>query len=181
MKRIFVFNGIANSGKTTLAQAVSKASDRFSFFPEVGGMLRNEVTYSNLESGEEFDLEVLRRELRRDKQLIECDAVPIVETWHIGNAAYAMARNPDITGTFLQAIEMQMSEFEPIAVLLKISWPTFRSRATLADEPEFFFRKVLEGTLDLYERFGIKHMILDNDMPLNQAAALLTSVLDTLL
>ena len=61
MKKIFVFNGIHGSGKTTLAKnLVLQYPDTYAFYSEIGRKLREEVNYNSLESGEDFDREVMR-------------------------------------------------------------------------------------------------------------------------
>lgn len=95
MKKIFVFNGIHGSGKTTLAENLAlQHPGTYVFYPEVGRKLREEVDYNSLESGEDFDREVMRRELERDKLLLAETRIPLVETWHIGNIGYLAARSP---------------------------------------------------------------------------------------
>lgn len=94
MKKIIVFNGVHGAGKSTLAQLFVERNQGFAYFPEIGGQLRQEVSYNALQSKEDFDLEVMKRELRRDAQLFTDPKTPVVEIWHIGNMAYALARNP---------------------------------------------------------------------------------------
>jgi len=49
-----------------------------------------------------FDREVMRRELVRDGQLATATRTPVVETWHVGNIAYARARGHDLADDYEQ-------------------------------------------------------------------------------
>lgn len=104
MKKIIVSNGVHGAGKSTIGRLFVDRNRGFAYFPEIGGQLRREVSYNALQSKEDFDLEVIKRELARDEQLLISPNTPVVETWHIGNMAYALARNPQLFLIYKEAL-----------------------------------------------------------------------------
>src|SRR5690606_35883675 len=127
MKKMYVFNGVHGSGKTTIAQRLANLyPEAYAFYPEIGRGLRNEVTYNALNSSEDFDREVLRRELERDEQLLAEPRIPLVETWHIGNIGYLAARSPHLMAGYESILSKRLNIFEPTAIFIDISWETFR-------------------------------------------------------
>jgi hypothetical protein len=169
MKEILVFNGVHSSGKSTLAQSFSREHEGFTYFHEIGGQLRQEVTYNALESGESFDIEVMKREIARDYEILNCTNTPLVETWHLGNMAYALTRAPKLFDKYKIAFEQQLELFMPRAVLVLINWDIFRKRATekipldQMDELVDFYDKVLEHTYKIYETFNIDYFHVKNE------------------
>lgn len=176
MKEIVVFNGIHGAGKTTLAEAlIASSPDLFEFFFEIGGRLRQEVSYNALIKREEFDSLVMKRELARDEALLICPRIPVVETWHIGNLAYAQVRSPQMVDGYRQALERQMKSFRPFAFLVTIRRETFLGRVTERVAPEQieqlaeFYRCVEENTLSIYHSLGIPYTKVTNDGDLGLA------------
>lgn len=169
MKKILVFNGVHGAGKSTIARLFVERNRGFAYFPEIGGQLRREVSYNALHSKEDFDLEVMKREMARDKQLLIDPKTPVVETWHIGNMAYALARNPQLFEVYRGAITKQLRLFEPTGIMLDITWDTFRSRITEkigADEIDkltAFYQEVLNNTIEAYKQFEIPHFRVKNE------------------
>ncbi|HKZ41260.1 MAG TPA: hypothetical protein VJ044_09890 [Candidatus Hodarchaeales archaeon] len=108
-KPILILNGIHGAGKTTHGRMLkSLRPGEFSYFPEIGGQLRSEVDYNMLKSGVAFDMEVMRRELDRDRDLQTCLNMPVVETWHVGNLAYILERSPTLAQPAKETLEKQL-------------------------------------------------------------------------
>ena len=106
---IVILNGIHGAGKTTHGRMLkSLRPGEFSYFPEIGGQLRSEVDYNMLKSGVAFDMEVMRRELDRDRDLQTCLNMPVVETWHVGNLAYILERSPTLAQPAKETLEKQL-------------------------------------------------------------------------
>lgn len=137
--------------------------------------MRQEVSYNALQSKEDFDLEVMKRELARDKQLLIDPKTPVVETWHIGNLAYALARNPHLFPNYREDLNKQLLLFDPTAILLDITWDAFRSRATekiasgQVDRLITFYQEVLENTVKIYGQFGIPYFRVKNEGDLGES------------
>lgn len=169
MKKIVILNGIHSSGKSTLARLLAKEDDAFAYYPEIGGQLRTIMGSNAMRSGEEFDKEVMQRELVRDGEILTCTEIPIVETWHIGNIAYVHARNRHLEKQYRAHLEEQLKRFRVYGLLVDISWETFRMRATERiapsemDELVNFYAHVLETTYGMYERYSIPHVTVRNE------------------
>lgn len=178
-KQIFVFNGIHGSGKTVLAQLLAQNDQRFAYFSEIGRQVREEVDYNSLESGEEFDLEVMRRELERDRLLISEPKIPLIETWHIGNIGYVAVRSPKILDQYTRVLIAQLELFDPTCFYIQIDWRTFRSRITEKIKPHQipqlidFYKTISEKTHEIYGALGIKCLTIENQgAPLEGVASL---------
>lgn len=175
MKKIVVFNGIHGAGKSTVARLFAERNGGFTYYPEIGGQLRQEVSYNALQSKEDFDLEVMRRELARDRQLFIDPKIPLVETWHVGNMAYALTRNPHLFPSYQKDLNKQLLLFDPTAILLDIGWDTFRSRATekiASDQVDIlmaFYQGVLENTIKIYGQFDIPYVRVRNEGDLGES------------
>lgn len=180
MKKIFVFNGIHGSGKTTLAENLAlQHPETYVFYPEVGRKLREEVDYNSLESGEDFDREVMRRELERDKLLLTETRIPLVETWHIGNIGYLAARSPQLITEYEVTLRKQLEFFDPVAVFVNISWQTFRQRISEKIQPSQveeliqFYKLIAAKTFDVYREIGIAHTLVNNEGKLDEGLLVL--------
>lgn len=127
MKKIIVLVGIHGSGKSTLGRKLEK--EGFPFFSEIGAELRKYSSCNVSQKQEDFDALVMKRELERDKQ-IEClDSIPVIESWHIGNIAFAEARNSsNILYQYKRKLFDQLEIFYPYIINLEISKETFLKR-----------------------------------------------------
>lgn len=184
-KQIFVLNGIHGSGKTVLGQFLAQNDQRFAYFPEIGWQVRKEVDYNSLESGEKFDLEVMRRELERDKLIISEPKIPLVETWHTGNIGYVAARSPRILDQYTEALVAQLELFDPTCFYIHIDWETFKSRITEKIKPHQvpqlidFYKIISEKTHEIYQALGIRCLIIENQGTILEAATSLREGIDS--
>lgn len=175
MKKIFVFNGIHGSGKTTLAENLAlQHPETYAFYPEIGRKLREEVNYNSLDSGENFDREAMRREIERDKLLLTETRIPLVETWHIGNIGYLAARSPQLITEYEVNLRKQLELFDPTAVFIDISWQTFRQRISENIQPSQveelvnFYKLIAAKTFDIYRELGITRVLINNEGKLDE-------------
>jgi len=128
-KKILVLLGSHGAGKTTLGLALPKG--QFSYYEELGRRLRSSVNCSVLCSCYLFDQEVMRQELERDEILHSDIRLPIVETWHIGNIAFALARKSvAIADQYLAVVRERIHAFCPSFIFLRISDLEFFKRAS---------------------------------------------------
>lgn len=174
MKKIFVFNGVHGSGKSTLAKLITQQNKDLVYFHEIGGQLRQEVEYNSLQSSEDFDNEVMRRELLRDNQLFSCLGTPVVETWHTGNIGYVAARSPRLLDDCKRLLSKQLEIFEPRCVLVEVGWDIFRQRVTEKISPNQmeqlidFYKIISEQTQSLYDEFNIRYFTVKNEGSLQE-------------
>lgn len=169
-KKLIVMNGPHGAGKTTIARLL-ESKFGVVFVPEIGGKLRQEVDYNAIESGTDFDREVMRREILRDHSLVrdkDCGGF-IVETWHTGNIAYAAERSPVFLQKYIREFEKQLQKFSTRHILMDINDSTFLIRAT-ENVPEDkkndlldFYRRIVESTKSLYSRYNLGFDEVNND------------------
>ncbi|NTU47340.1 hypothetical protein HGA88_07000 [Candidatus Roizmanbacteria bacterium] len=169
MKKIVVLNGIHGSGKSTLGKRVTEKDSRFKYFGEIGEQVYTEVHYKNLRSYEAYDSEIFRREIARDAKLLETPEIPVVETWHIENLAYASVRSPQLRDYFKQMFERQLHFFDPVVVFISIDWDTFRERSKKGnnnhqmDTLVAFTERVQSQLLEIYDEYGIRPLQVRNE------------------
>ncbi|GIW63329.1 MAG: hypothetical protein KatS3mg091_131 [Patescibacteria group bacterium] len=180
MKKIIVFNSIHGAGKTTLAKNLAlQDPETYIFYPEVGGELRKEVNYNCLESGEDFDREVMRRELARDEFLLAEERIPLIETWHIGNIRYLAARSPELIAQYKDALRRQLVFFDPVAVFVQISWQTFKQRISERIQPSQveeliqFYKLISTKIFNIYQELGIPYILINNEGKLDKVLLVL--------
>lgn len=175
-KKILVMNGHHGTGKTTIGRLVSqKFGNRF--LEEIGGRLREEVAYGTLDSKTDFDREVMRRELLRDHQLLRTQTtdIPIIETWHTGNIAYAMKRSPDLIAFYLKEFVKQLSKFDVFHILITVDNSTFFSRIidklpeSRKKELADFYREITQNTRHIYNSNNLEFEEVENSSSISMA------------
>lgn len=129
MKRIIILVGIHGSGKSTLGMKFKKFG--YPFFPEIGAILRKDSCYNVSQKQEDFDKLVMEMELKRDKEIAALDSIPVIESWHIGNIAFAQARNSiNIVDNYQKKLFEQLKIFYPYIIRLEIDKDTFLKRVS---------------------------------------------------
>ncbi len=169
-KQIVVTNGPHGAGKTTIGRMLSDHLN-IPHVAEIGGKLRQEVSYNVLESTSDFDREVMRRELLRDHELLRDGNSHsfILETWHTGNIAYALQRSPEIFKNYVNELKKQLTRFEVLHLLFAIDDQSFVQRVTeRIGEGEMgrlldFYKGITRNTKELYESLGLKFEEIDNN------------------
>jgi len=111
-------------------------------------------------------------ELERDRALQQDECVPVVESWHIGNIAFALARNnADIAQEYTEALKSRLCDFDPWIAMIQIDDETFLGRSSergitgKAVLP--FYRVVEEHVLRLIRSFGLNHLMIDGTQDVN--------------
>ncbi len=160
--KIIVVNGMSGSGKTTLSKALESSDASYRYFHEIGKELRKEVSFTTTTNDADFDRRILLMENERDLTIMQTDKTAIVETWHTGNTAFALARGSPLASEFLDNLGNKLTIFDVMHVLIEVSWDTFRKRAA-PTEPESFFRRLMENLEMLYERYSIEPIRVGND------------------
>lgn len=169
VKRILVTTGMHGAGKTTIGTAIARQFDS-QFFYEIGGILRQQTTETTLHSGPAFDIKIMEAEIARDAELVTCSSqLPVVETWHFGNLAYACLRNPDVFARYMRQTRKQLEVFEPMGLLFKVSRETFHKRRSEYVDPAeldkyvLFYEQLHQLTVALYEAYGVHYLELENE------------------
>lgn len=93
------------SGKTSIL----KELHREGVISEVGTEIGKELFYQHhidtASQGEEFEKKITQMEIMRDEKYAKNGGVIGIESWHPGNLAYAMVRNPSIVPYLLHRIK----------------------------------------------------------------------------
>lgn len=139
---LIVLIGPHGAGKTTLGRALG-ARLGVPFHHEIGRELAEDPCWrpAGATAADEqaaFDDEVFARELARDATW-PAGAPRIVETWHIGNLAYARLRGSWITAERrLAGIRAGCARFDPVVVPVRAPAAVLRQRQTEPGNARFF-------------------------------------------
>jgi ribose 1,5-bisphosphokinase PhnN len=160
MIQSIVLIGPHGAGKSTLGRALS-ARLRWTFDDEIGARLRAQAqsldprAHALLEQIA-FDAEVERAEIERDRT---ARGPRVIETWHPGNAAYAIARN-GAGFSEDRAMRAATEARDVLVVPLVISERCARERLSEYGAPEHemvrFFLRVGELAETLSRAWGLR-------------------------
>ena len=182
MTRVIAINGIHGSGKSTVGRRLAELTNA-TFYPEIGGELRKQITDSTMQSGEHFDRLVMEMEFDRDLRILSGNGVSIIETWHYGNLAYARIRSPRVYSEYVSRLKQHLRQFTASAILLEIEPQVFLRRMTEkvkpVDIPAYieFFERIKQNTHDAYREFGVEYRCIDSSRTLRETiAAVLATV-----
>ena len=168
-KKIIVFNGIHSAGKSDLGKKLEERLAGFRYFGEVGLELRMEGELEVSDPGLDFDRQILKRESERDAEVLACKEMPVIETWHIGNTAYAMGRTPEVVPLFNERLREMLKAVQPLAIFLEISHDTYQKRKSERHDDEEFYIKLAGNTKKAYKDFGIDYIVISNDGDIEDA------------
>ena len=161
-KSIVVITGIHSSGKTRLGNLLQH--NGFVFFSEIGSELRKETTKNVSQSQIDFDLHVMEMEIKRDQRIVSLDSIAVIETWHVGNIAFAESRGSISVATeYRRKLYEQLERIMPIVIKLDISDTTFLQRASEKNispsDALTFYRKVEQNLDRLLDELSQKELI----------------------
>jgi len=127
-----VLVGPRGSGKTRLGRAVA-AELGLPFHDEIGERLRRAALRDDgganaMRSQAEFDRRVFQAELARDAAFGGRDRV--VETWHVGNLAYAWQRSPTVARASAPRLRAAARGANVVVQPLRIGHAAARARLT---------------------------------------------------
>lgn len=185
--KYIVVAGMHAAGKSTAAKFFSN----FGYLPhyEIGwsfrqNVLKHDPAALTLHGGklEWFDRSILQLELRRDSFIHSFEDLPhCIETWHIGNLAYAKLRSPNLAGEFEDVFKTQARLMRPLFLVFSISKPAFVDRCILPDmSPDSlydFYGNLLDITVTNLRKHGCSYKVLHNDGSLEELRQTLEAVL----
>lgn len=162
-------------GKSTVCGALEQAG--FDTYPEIGKELRKEVDFEYMDSVEWFDLEVMKQEQARDAMLRDSfHRKPIaIETWHIGNIAFAAERSPQVASLYKERLREEIEKIEPVAIIVDVENAVFEERATdpIANEAErkqrlAFYDNIRRNIQDIISEFEIPRIEVSGQQDIHQ-------------
>ena len=158
--------GIHTSGKTTIGEKLHLLG--LPYYPEIGNELIQTVDFSSPETVEWFDREIMKRELERDDSfLFQEIKAAVVETWHIGNIAYAEIRTSSVANEYKALLRKQLLKYNPFFFFLDISEKTFRERANkpvplgIEEDQFIFYQNIKNNILSLFNEYNIDYHSID--------------------
>jgi hypothetical protein len=190
--------GTHSSGKHTVGSALAKLLG-WAFDPELGDILRDSESLvagghmhgdgsssTDDEKGNNWDVKVHDAECQRDKELDNTKS-RVVETWHIGNAAWysfrekqKQVRGVSDMNQYKLAIAKHLQKHPVIIIQLTLnsssviierlrSYPTVRKRIPMGDECkecEDLYQCLQEDNIsfikEVVDSFGIPYLQIDN-------------------
>lgn len=100
---IFFVCGPHCSGKTSLLSSLHSECFISNMGEEIGKALFYERNLDTSSQGHQFELEVSQKEIERDHVYFQSGISSIgIETWHPGNIAYSLVRNPNVADHLCQ-------------------------------------------------------------------------------
>ena len=158
--------GIHTSGKTTIGEKLHLLG--LPYYPEIGNELIQTVDFSSPETVEWFDREIMKRELERDNSFLSLGVeAAVVETWHVGNIAYAEIRTPSVASEYKALLKEQFLKYNPLFFFLDISEETFRERANkpvplgIEEDQFIFYQNIRNNILSLFNEYNIGYYSID--------------------
>ncbi len=174
--------GIHTSGKTTVGERLHLLG--IPYYLEIGNELIKTVDFSSPKAVEWLDREIMRREIERDDLLLsQEEQVAVVETWHIGNIAYAQIRNPLIADEYKALLKKQFSKYTPLFFFLDISNETFKERANrlvplgIKEDVFVFYENIKRNILSLFDEFNIRYHPIDANQEIDKVVQDISKIL----
>jgi len=148
---IIFFCGPHCSGKSSILDSLYKEGIFSALGNEIGKDLFYQRGFETARQDEQFEFEVSRRELERDVIYASRQGIIGIESWHPGNLAYAMVRNPDSVSRLVSYMISSPLLSNAYGIRLSVSPETIFSRTeTFRDNRSWaadFYSKI-DGCLD---------------------------------
>mgnify|MGYP001489681773 CR=1 FL=1 len=131
IKTAFILLGPHGAGKSSLGHALAQTTS-IPFHHEIGNELRLGTTVPVDAGQPDFDEEVFRRELERDECILQSTSSScLIESWHIGNVCFALARGSvGALQVHRLAISREFSRFRVAPIRLQLTKDEFLRRCS---------------------------------------------------
>lgn len=170
---IIYFCGPHGSGKTTILHTLYEKGFFSSIGSEIGKDLFYQDKFDTERQDEKFELTVSYKELERDKNFVNEHGVIGIETWHPGNLAYAMERNPRSVAKLLSIMKQSPLITDACGFHLSIPKETIYKRTiTFCDKRDWaaeFYTKIDRNLGLCLSYLGLKErcILIDANRDLN--------------
>jgi len=163
-KVIIALIGLPSSGKTLLGKYLKNLG--YCFRTEVAGTLISQGFTAGEKADQDFDKKVMRMEFSRDNLFcLSNSIVQVVETWHPGNMAYAMARSSPIVRQYKDQFRLLLQRLEARCLVLDLDPQISYLRSYALQKPTCnsvnFLVKVQKYMSMLMEEFGLTSITID--------------------
>lgn len=132
----FFICGTHTCGKTSIIKKLHEEAVITFGGDEIGKRLYYQRKTRTEQFNADFEAEVSQLELIRDRHVASSELGDVValETWHPGNLAYAMSRNPDAMKNIIDAFKMSPLRHDIIGIWLRLENP----KKTIAERTKTF-------------------------------------------
>ena len=174
--------GIHTSGKTAIGEKLHLLGLPYYF--EIGNKLIQTVDFSSPKMVEWLDREIMRQELERDESFLSQKVkVAVVETWHIGNIAYAKIRTQSVANEYKALLKRQLLKYNPLFFFLDINEKTFRERANkpvplgIEEDIFIFYQNIKNNILSLLNEYNIDYYSIDANQDMDDVMKDISGIL----
>ena len=175
--------GIHTSGKTTIGEKLHSLG--LPYYLEIGNQLIKTIDdFKTPGIVEWLDREIMRQELERDDSFLSQKIkVAVVETWHIGNIAYAKIRTQSVANEYKALLKRQLLKYNPLFFFLDISDETFRERANrlvplgIKEDVFIFYQDIKNNILSLLNEYDIDYYSIDANQEVDKVTKDISEVL----
>lgn len=163
-KKFFFLCGAHTCGKTSILNYLYEKQYINFNGCEIGKSLFYERKFLTGEQGVDFEQEVTNLEICRDYDIFNSNyKVAAVETWHVGNLAYALVRNKQCVDTLVEQIKESPFIKSAYGFYLQVSkdniikrTQTFKSNSNWAAD---FYMKVNDGIKNAIEILNLGNRV----------------------
>lgn len=172
--KIIFFAGPHCSGKSSILKCLYK--DRFltEWGPEIGKELFYERSFDTEMQDEVFEYEVSEREVERDIGYAKKHGIIGIETWHPGNLAYAMVRNPFVVSELIHKMKESPLLSRAYGIRFCVSRESIMERTKTFQKNKYwaadFYKKIDDNLDESIKRLGLERrsMTINSDRPFEE-------------
>lgn len=162
------------SGKTSILKDLYREGVITERGSEIGKDLFYQRNIDTASQSEKFEIEITKMEMKRDIEYSDKEGIIGIESWHPGNLAYAMIRNPLIVSKLLRIVKKSPLLSYAYGIHLRVSWKNIFARTcTFRDNREWaadFYTQIdncLEEALKTLNMTK-KCFVIDANRPYNE-------------
>ena len=165
--RLVVLCGLPGAGKSSVGRLLERDSRQFRFWPEIGGLRHAEFGGYPWDKDPAFDQKIMDDEFERDQRLANGQHIPIVETWHFGNMAFARIRSPSVFNSYGSRLTGTMDFFRPTMLLLDVPVPFSleRSRYPNNQVAKRFLEALQQNISEIAAHYSVPSFTVDACRP----------------
>lgn len=148
------------SGKTSIINNLIKDGLISERGCEIGKELFYQRHLDTAVQGERFEREITQMEIARDEKYARTGGIVGIESWHPGNLAYAMVRNPNVVPDLLREIKGSPMLSDAFGICFRVSWENiFLRTQTFKDDPKWaadFYTQIGSHIEECLECLGLR-------------------------
>ncbi len=169
--KIIFFAGPHCSGKSSILKSLYKNHFLTEWGPEIGKELFYQRCFDTEVQDEAFEYEVSEREVKRDIGYAKKQGIIGIETWHPGNLAYAMVRNPSMVSELIHKMKESPLLSGAYGIRFCVSRESILERTKTFQENKYwaadFYKKIDDNLDESIIRLGLERrsITINSDRP----------------